>query len=229
MKKTVLFIIAILMLPSLLLAAPNQADSQQLIGQIQSKAVATTNLQADFARTSDYVAIGNDGASQVMGTGKLYWAAPLNLRLEQVEPSSELIVSDGASVWWVRPERNRADAYPVDNFTSSLRSVLDILGGLSGINDNFIVEPTLETDLSPDNSDITLVLRPKVARADLNRLVLWFNQDTLQLAGFRFSNVVGDVTQYRFSNVLTNQSLPKDFFKYSPPADYRVNDQRGQK
>ncbi len=226
MKKAVFLIISLLVFPNVLWAAANGLSEQELAIQIQNRAVGTTSMQADFIRQSNYVAVGSDGAKQVQGAGKIYWAARLNLRLEQATPNKELIVADGTNVWWVRPERNRADVYPIDQFTNSLRSLLDVLGGLNGIKENFVAEPVQEQDLSNKADEATLVLRPRHPRADLSRLVLWFDESTLTLRGFRFNNVVGDSTEYRFDNVAINQALPKDFFKYRPPADYKVNDQR---
>jgi outer membrane lipoprotein carrier protein len=152
----------------------------------------------------------------------------LNLRLEQVSPSQELVVADGVEVWWVRPERNRADVYSIDRFTGNLLSLLDVLGGLAGISEKFFLEEPEDSELSQVEGELTLVLRPKENRPDLQRLVLWLDASGLQLKGFRFSNVMGDSTMYRFSRLELNPALAGDAFSYRPPADYRVNDQRRQ-
>lgn len=209
-----------------LAGAESITEAQQLAAAVEQRAVNTSNLQAEFIRHSGYVAIGNDGASQVLATGRLYWAEPVSLRLEQETPSQELIVADGKSVWWVRPERSRADVYPIGDFTASLRSLLDVLGGLSGISKDFDVIASTDEDQSDQPGEVTLVLKPKQPRTELSRLVLWLDRESLIPQGFRFSNLVGDTTQYRFTKIEVNQSLSKDLFRYQPPADYRVNDQR---
>jgi outer membrane lipoprotein carrier protein len=185
-------------------------------------------MRADFIRHSQYVAMGNEGDRQVQGSGTLLWASPFNRRLEQTSPSQELVVADGVKVWWVRPERSRADVYSIDRFTGNLLSLLEVLGGLAGISEKFFLEEPENSELSRVEGELTLVLRPKENRPDLQRLVLWLDAAGRQLKGFQFSNVVGDSTMYRFNRLELNPALDSHLFRYTPPADYRVNDQRRQ-
>jgi outer membrane lipoprotein carrier protein len=201
-------------------------DFLALASRVQDNSARIKSLEAEFIRQSDYAAVGTDGARQVRGSGRLFWASPLNLRLEQHTPSREIVVADGASVWWIRPERKRADVYLLDRFTANLTSLLEVLGGLASVNEKFFVEQPLPEELSQAPDELTLALRPQEARADLNRLILWLDAASLRLNGFKFSNVVGDTTMYRLSQVKINPALPAGAFTYTPPGDYRVNDQR---
>ncbi|MDR1396586.1 MAG: outer membrane lipoprotein carrier protein LolA [Desulfarculales bacterium] len=194
--------------------------------RVQDNSARVKSLEAEFIRQSDYAAVGADEARQVRGSGRLFWAGPLNLRLEQHAPTQETVVADGTSVWWIRPERRRADVYPIDSFTANLTSLLEVLGGLAKVNEKFFVEQPLPEDLSQIPGELTLALRPQEARADLNRLILWLDEKSLRLNGFKFSNVVGDATRYRLSQIKINPSFPAGVFTYAPPDDYRVNDQR---
>jgi outer membrane lipoprotein carrier protein len=207
-------------------AFPDLKPAQALAAQVQQDYARIKTLRAEFIRRSDYVAMGNEGERQVEGSGTLLWASPLRLRLEQFNPSPEMVVADGVNVWWVRPERSRADVYPIDSFTGNLLSLLEVLGGLAGIDEKFFLEEPQPSELSQLAGELTLVLRPRENRPDLHRLILWLDGKSRELRGFKFSNVVGDSTMYRFSRLELNPSFAASAFSYTPPDDYRVNDQR---
>ncbi len=211
-------------------AAPEagvQAESAALAAKVQARYQHITSLAAVYHRKSTFVATGNDSERTVEGEGRLLWARPTSLRLEQDEPRKELIVTQQGSVWWVRPQRGRADVYPLDRFTSGLRSLMDALGGLARVDESFTVEAAAEEDRTPASAGQNiLVLKPKEKRADLKRLVLWFNPDDMVLQGFRIISLIGDVTEYRLEQVQVNPSLSADSFSYQAPPDYKLTDHR---
>lgn len=205
-----------------------QAEAAALAAKVQARYQGINTLAAQFMRKSLFVAAGNDGERVVDGSGSLLWARPASLRLQQETPRPELILAQQGSVWWVRAERGRADVYPLERFTTGLRSLLDILGGLARVDESFSVEVPEESDRLAGESDLTLVLKPKENRADIKRLVLWFSPERIVLSGFRVVNVIGDITEYRFQQVQVNPPLGPEAFAYQPPADYRVTDHRPQ-
>jgi|GEM_PF-6427233 len=210
-------------------AAPAaQAEAATLAAKVQARYQGINTLAAQFMRKSLFVAAGSDGERVVEGSGGLLWSRPASLRLQQDTPRPELILTQQGSVWWVRSERGRADVYPLERFTTGLRSLLDILGGLARVDESFSVEAPEEGDRPAEEGDLTLVLKPKENRADIKRLVLWFGPEQMVLSGFRIVNVIGDITEYRFQQVQVNPPLGPETFSYQPPADYRVTDHRPQ-
>ena len=207
----------------------NQSEAAALAAKVQARYQQINNLSASYHRKSLFVAAGNDSERTVEGEGRLLWARPTSLRLEQDEPRKELIVTQQGSVWWVRPERGRADIYPLDRFTTGLRSLMDALGGLARVDESFNVEPASEEDrLGVPAGGPILVLKPKEKRADLQRLVLWFSPEETVLQGFRIISIIGDVTEYRLGQVQVNLSLAADSFVYQAPPDYKLTDHRPQ-
>jgi outer membrane lipoprotein-sorting protein len=206
--------------------APSQAQANALAAKVQARYQQVTSLAADYQRKSVFVATGQDVERTVVGGGHLLWSRPLALKLDQNEPRRELIVAQNAQVWWVRPERGRADLYPLDRFTSGLRSLLDALGGLARVDEAFVVEPPAAGEALDGEEGLTLALKPKEARADIKRLVLWFDERELLIKGFRIVSLIGDVTEYRLTQVQANPRLGADAFSYAPPADYKVTDHR---
>jgi outer membrane lipoprotein carrier protein len=207
--------------------AGNHSEAAALAAKVQARYQQITSLAALYQRKSIFVAAGNDSERTVEGEGRLLWARPTSLRLEQDEPRKELIVTQQGSVWWVRPQRGRADVYPLDRFTSGLRSLMDALGGLARVDESFTVEPATEEDRTPDSAGQNiLVLKPKEKRADLKRLVLWFSPEETVLQGFRIISLIGDVTEYRLQQVRVNPPLAADSFSYTAPPDYKLTDHR---
>ena len=56
--------------------------------------------------------------------------------------------------------------------------------------------------------------------------MVWFNQDTLLLSGFKIINLVGDVTTYLLQDVKANVPVEAKLFSFDPPRDWRVVDHR---
>lgn len=197
-----------------------------LAARIQARYRQIDTLTADYQRHSRFKALGEESGREVSGSGRLYWARPLNLRLEQETPRGELVVTSGREAWWVRPEREKADLYPMDNFTAGLKPILDALGGLARLDQDFTVRAPAAGEGGAPEGMPALALVPKDRRADLSLLVVWFDPGELVLKGFTIINLVGDDTTYRFGEVRVNQPLNEAMFSFTPPAGYRVRDHR---
>jgi outer membrane lipoprotein-sorting protein len=206
--------------------APSQAQANALAAKVQARYQQVTGLAADYQRKSVFVATGQDVERTVEGGGRLLWSRPLSLKLEQDQPRRENIIAHNGQVWWVRPERGRADLYPLDRFTSDLRSLLDALGGLTKVDEAFVVEPAAAGEAPEGEEGMTLALKPKESRVDIKRLVLWFDGQEMLIKGFRITSLIGDVTEYRFSQTQANPRLGADAFVYAPPVDYKLTDHR---
>ncbi|MCF8034382.1 MAG: outer membrane lipoprotein carrier protein LolA [Desulfarculaceae bacterium] len=198
-------------------------ETAELAARIQKRYQGIDSLAASYTRSSRFVSLGAQGGRDVQGSGRLVWARPLKLRLEQETPRQELIIVGEGMAWWVRPARQRADLYPLNQFTGGLTSLLDALGGLARLDQDFKVSlATPQRTAGIPAGSLVVSLTPKVTRADLKELVLWFQPEDLLLRGFAIFNLVGDVTLYNLDQVQVNVSPPKSDFAYEPPVDYQV-------
>ncbi len=200
------------------------APPAELAARIQARYRTIDSLAADYDRESRFVAAGAADRREVAGGGRLYWARPDRLRMEQALPREELVVADGQEVWWVRPALKRAEHYPAEAFTGGLRPLLDVLGGLARLDESFDL-----LEAGPEETPqglAALALAPRQARADLKRLVVWVDPASLVLNGFRIVSMLGDVTEYRLREVRVNPELPAERFRFAPPEGYRMIEQR---
>jgi len=207
---------------------PNLAQAEDpaaLAARVQGQYKKILTISASYERISRLVAAGDQKRQVVRGEGRLFWARPVFLRLEQEKPRPEMVVVAKDLVWWVRPAQNRAEAYAAEQFTAGLRPLMDTLGGLARLDESFDL-----TDPSPEEKQLAggpvLVLVPKQKRMDLKRLVVWFTPDSLILKGFSMISLMGDVTQYSLADVKINPELPAETFSYTPPSGFKVIDHR---
>ncbi len=222
-------LVAAFCLACLALAGPAGAQDtttpQELAAKVQARYQTIHSLKADYQRRSRFQAAAGQPGRVVEGKGKLTWARPLSLRLLQLEPRRELVVTTRQGVWWSRPRRHRADLYPLEQFTSGLRSLLDALGGLARLEESFTLEePDAEEKILGQGGPV-LVLKPRKARVDLKRLVIWFSPD-LVLKGFRMISLMGDVTEYRLSRLRVNPPLSPETFSFTPDPNFIIRDHR---
>ncbi len=205
--------------------AQDTATPQQLAAKVQARYQTIHSLKADYQRRSRFQATAGQPGRVVEAKGKLTWARPLSLRLLQLEPRRELVVTTRQGVWWSRPQRRRADLYPLEQFTSGLRSLLDALGGLARLEESFILEKPDAEEMALGQGGPVLVLQPQKARVDLKRLVVWFSPD-LVLKGFRIISLMGDVTEYQLSRVKVNPPLSPETFSFTPDPGFTIRDHR---
>jgi outer membrane lipoprotein-sorting protein len=202
-----------------------QPDAAALAAKVQKRYQKVQAMSADYTRASRFVAGGGLAARQVKAQGRLFWRRPVSLRMDQAEPKAEQVVTTAQGVWWVRPERKRADLYPLEQFTTGLQSLLDVLGGLAKVDQAFKLEAPSPEEAALAGGPV-LVLSPKVKRVDLKRLVVWFDANELILKGFRMTSLVGDITEYRLRKVQVNPDLPGNTFSYKPSVGLKVRDHR---
>ena len=210
-----------------LIPGPAQAQTtpQELAAKVQARYQSIHSLKADYHRLSRFQAAAGQPGRVVEGKGKLTWARPLSLRLLQLEPRRELVVTTSQGVWWSRPRLHRADLYPLEQFTSGLRSLLDALGGLASLEQSFILEEPDPEEKTLGQGGPVLVLKPKQSRVDLKRLAIWFSPD-LVLKGFRIMSLMGDLTEYRLSQVKINPPLAPETFSFIPDPSFTIRDHR---
>lgn len=222
--KKILFLLPLALAWS---AAPALAQTPaQLAAQVQQRYKTVTAIQASYQRHSNFVATGGQAPRVVQGSGILTWARPLSLRLDQTTPRQELIVVSPQGVWWARPKRKRADRYSLQHFTSGLKPLLDALGGLADIDQDFDLQQPTPDQKKLAGEGPVLVLIPRQRRVDLKQLAIWFHPQTLLLKGFKITSLMGDTTRYDFTTVTPNPTLKPNIFTYAPPPHYKIRDHR---
>ncbi len=211
---------------AVMICAPALADDFAALQQRLQKTYDKINaISADFRRESQYISGGGTSGGKVRARGHILWQRPLNLRLNESEPKVQEVVSDGSTLWLVQPDRKRVTIYEVSANTEALRGLLAALSGLRDLSESFKVVQATENEKGPQGVE-TVALEPLNPRADMGRLVVWFDVESLELRGLRIVSMVGNINQYGFSDVKFNPQVDGADFTYEPPEGFRVFDQR---
>ncbi len=202
------------------IAQPVPARSSWL-GRIAQKYAGLESLSARYERITRLMPSPTKGMGELKASGKLVWARELKLRMDQISPTREIVISNGEIVWWVRPEKSEVQIYALQHFTEGLKSLVGALGALEKLKQDYEVQ-----ELSPGSTHIKLVLIPRHPRLEMAKLTCWFSADSLVIEGIRITTMLGESTTYRLQRVQLNPPIPPGTFTYSPPAGYHIIDNR---
>ncbi|KXS56552.1 MAG: hypothetical protein AMR96_01960 [Candidatus Adiutrix intracellularis] len=164
-------------------------------------------------------------SSHQVATGIIYWARPDRLKLEQVSPQPELIVTDGSIVWWHLLGEHLVYRYRNVDVANELKPLLVFLSGLDSLSRDFsaIVAPLDST--RPNQHG--LYLNPKVADESRGQLTLWCDE-TFALTGFRLASVTGETSDFFLTSLKENPSLKPATFTFQVPDATEVIDEEEQ-
>ncbi|MBU2552752.1 MAG: outer membrane lipoprotein carrier protein LolA [Proteobacteria bacterium] len=205
------------------------AETQSLLSAVQKKYAGVKTLTADYERTTSTGSL--DGVFKTRTTqtasGFLLFKKPAKLILNQGQPRTEKMVTDGRTVWWFIPEEHLVYRYPQVDVYGQLKPLLDFLNGLGSLEGRF------EVKITPAGPG-----EPKLHQLDLKRLeqgqgqgptgiTVWLAPEDLTLVRFRMTSLMGETTDFSLSNVRLDQSLDDDIFVFRIPAGVQVLDQTG--
>jgi outer membrane lipoprotein carrier protein len=163
--------------------------------------------------------------SQQVATGMIYWARPDRLKLEQVSPQPELMVTDGSTVWWHLPDEHLAYRYRNVDVAGELKPLLAFLSGLDSLSRDFSAAAAPPDPARPGQHG--LYLNPKAADESLGQLTLWCDE-TFALTGFRLASVTGETLEFFLAGLKENPPLEPAAFAFQVPDATEVIDEEEQ-
>lgn len=212
-------LIVLLILPCGGLAA--EKNLSDVVAGIRQNYAHLEGLSVPYTRlvmTRSMAILGGEGMGD-RATGTIYLAPPRFLRLEQVEPRPETIVTDGQTLWWVVPEENTAYRYPAAEFGRELKLLSDLFKGFREIEQEFDV--LLKPD--PEKQDLEMELTPNPPREDIHHLIVWVTP-AYEIRELSIHNQVGGVTRFQLGQAAAYEAPGPDFFQFTPPEGMKVKD-----
>ena len=200
----------------------------EIVAEIQKKYAELTTLSADYTRVTRTPAMEGvfQSSSEQTASGFLRFKKQAKLSLNQGKPDTELMVTDGKTVWWYIPEDNLVHVY--DNVTvyEELKPLLDFLNGLSGLEGKFSIKVVPAGTVNEFNHRLDLHrLHEGSGPADLT---VWFKPQTYDLAGFRLTSLTGEATDFNLSNLVLNPELEDSLFIFRIPPGTEVLEETGK-
>lgn len=168
-----------------------------------------TTLRANFRQE----VLDSTGALREQAEGSLAIAKPGRFRWDYREPSAQLLVSDGRTVWLYDVDLEQVTRRAADQSLSATPAML--LSGQGRASDTFRV-----TDGGRTDGLEWVALAPKLDDTDFREVRLGFRGR--QLERMELADRLGQVTRIRFSDIETNPKLADELFRFEVPPGVDV-------
>jgi len=220
-RFTLAFLLLVLPFRPIALAGDPLAD---LLEGIQKKYGQLPGLTITYTREVITRSMSMLG-SQVRGdlaTGRIYFAPPHFLRLEQEAPNAETIVSNGKTLWWYIPAKKEVHQFASREFGKELTLLGDIFRGLSKVEERFQVALVGRNQ----QGEFQMELRPNPPWQDIERIVLTVTPEH-DIRVVDIHNVLGSITRFGLEDQKKTKNFKKNFFEFVVPQGVHLIEEGG--
>ncbi|HQW82701.1 MAG: outer membrane lipoprotein chaperone LolA [Rhodanobacteraceae bacterium] len=197
-----------LLIPLLLLFA-NSVFAADARARLEAFANRLDVLSGEFTQTTSDA----NGSVQEASQGTLALAAPRQFRWQYEDPFPQLIVADGNNVWIYDEDLEQVTVR--NQSTEESQSPLTLLVDLSQLDRDYVVHNLKDRD--------SLSWLAMVARAEeqsFKRIEIGFDANGPKR--MLLEDLLGNRTEWIFSNWQRNPTLAADTFKFTPPEGVDV-------
>ena len=194
-----------------------QPDVHQLSRAVDDHYNHLRSLQADFVEVYRGEGMNREES------GTLWLKKPRKMRWEYRSPKEKLFVSDGQSVWFYLPAERQVrqtDLKKLDDLRSPLAFLLGktkLENELQGL--SFVVE---RPPMTPGDRVLRGVPRAMADRISEVELEI---DPANQIVRMAMTEVDGETTEFRFSNLKENAELGEERFRFVAPAGVESSSQ----
>ncbi|MEI8171982.1 MAG: outer membrane lipoprotein carrier protein LolA [Deltaproteobacteria bacterium] len=189
---------------------------REVVTKIQERYEKTGDLKARFVQEITIKALKKSEKEE----GVIYIKNPKRMLWHYLKPKVKKLIINPEKAWLYVPEDRVAY---VQNAEDVLKSKLTVklLSGIGKLDDDFNVSFSGEGPVdAKGNYLVTLI--PKESGLGVDRLFLTIDKDTFLMIQCRFSDMYGNVTRIRFTDIKTNTSLSDRLFAFRPPQGVEV-------
>lgn len=192
------------MLPSVAIAAP--ASQQTAIKNLNNLLSATNSMTANFTQTT------RAGKKTTNYSGTMAVQRQNQFRWQTKSPAEQLIVANGSTMWVYDPDLNQVIKQSTNNQVGDSPAIL-LSGDPAKIANSFNVS-------QPNSAKNYFKLTPKSSNAGFNELYISFNGGKpVQMI---VTDVAGQQTTIRFSNISVNKRINASQFNFTAPRGAEV-------
>ncbi len=195
----------------------NAADSlQQIVDKLQKKYQNMGALQADFSQSYQSKRFSGSPRTE---TGVVYLRKGGLMKWEYHKPEKKIFVSDGVFYFYYVPEDKQVVKSPVDNINQQSPALF--LAGRGNFAKDFKAQWA-----DPRAGSRLVKLIPVKAQPDFEHLIVEVDPVRDLVLRLVVVDSYDNRTEYRFSNIRENPTLPPNFFTFQPPPGTDVILQR---
>ena len=167
--------------------------------------------------TRSMALLGEQTASD-RASGKIYFRPPHFLKVEQERPAEEDLISDGNTLWWYIPGKKQVYEYPSQKAGKELKVLGDVLQGLRGVEESFVVM----LGGRDGAGNLQLELTPNPPWPEIDHITLYVDQEDNRILKVEIYNLLGGLTRFKLGDLVVKRQFDPGFFSFVPPEGVRV-------
>lgn len=192
-------------------AQPATVSLDDVVRDVESAYGRMTDLKAEFTQT----AFNKSLNQTIPASGTVYLKKGGKLRWEYVEPTPQVVVSDGKTIWLYTPTLNQVNTGTAPEALAGPAG--SFLNGLGKLREHF--NPRLLNPAQPKDAEgnVLLDLTPKHALPTLNRLILSMDPNGWQVRKAVVYDQFENTVTMKFTKLAINSGLDDKLFVFVPP------------
>lgn len=197
-------------------ASDETGEVQDIVRRVQARYDKTTDFTADVTQEMTVASLNKT----ITTHGTVAFKKPGRMRWEFIEDDPQIIVADGTTLWFYKPNETQVFKAP---FNAAFRSATPIsfLTGVGRISEDF--DAQLDGS-SPDGEFLYLMLVPKRDAADVGRVRLTITRENADIRGAEVFDPMGNVSRLKLKDVRRNVGLSDAKFRFEIPEGVDVID-----
>lgn len=189
--------------------------ASEVAAAVQKKYTALRSLSARFSQESRLATLGRTRHKE----GKIYFSRGGKMRWEYEGPEPQLIVTDGRTLWYYRPEQKQVVVQEL-GLAFTTQTPLLFLFGEGDLAEEFEWRRE-DLDAGPSGSYL-LEMKPRRESPDLVGLAVEVRARDFSIASTTLEDAFGNITRLRFSDEKENPGLPAGLFTFEVPEGTEV-------
>ena len=213
--KTAIILNILLLLASGISFADTLAIDE-VIAKAQERYEKTTDLKAQFIQEVTIKSVNKTEREE----GVVYVKNPRRMLWVYSKPKAKKLIINPNKAWLYIPEDHAAYVQDTEKMYKSKLAV-KFLSGIGKLSEDFNVGFS-KPDNVDKNGNYLLTLIPKVSDTGVDKLYVTIDKENFQLMQCSFTDLYGNVTRIRLSDIEINNNLDDKLFNFKPPSGVDV-------
>ena len=188
----------------------------ELIAKTQERYEKTADLKAQFIQEVTIKAMNKTDREE----GVVYVKNPRRMLWVYAKPKAKKLIINPKKAWLYVPEDHAAYVQDTENIYKSKLAV-KFLSGIGKLSEDFHVGFSKPDNLDR-NGNYLLTLVPKVSDTGVDKLYVTIDKENFQIIQCSFTDLYGNLTRIRLSDIRINNNLDDKLFNFKPPSGVEV-------
>jgi outer membrane lipoprotein carrier protein len=187
-----------------------------LIAKAQERYEKTQDLKAQFIQEVTIKSVNKTEREE----GVVYVKNPRRMLWVYSKPKAKKLIINPKNAWLYIPEDHAAYVQDTENIYKSKLAV-KFLSGIGKLSEDFHVGFS-KPDNVDRNGNYLLTLVPKASDTGVGKLYVTIDKENFQIMQCSFTDLYGNYTRIRLSDIRVNNNLEDKLFSFKPPSGVEV-------